>query len=370
MVVVINPSEGKPSMGKSIRNFAAVTRVGLDLAKNAFQVHAVDANGKVVAARKLRRGQLVAFFAELPRCLVAMEACSSAHHWGRQLMALGHEVKLIPPAHVKPYVRRNKNDAADAAAICEAAGRPGQRFVPVRSIDNQAQLMRHRARELLAGQRTSLLNALRGHLSEIGIVAPQGAQHAYDLKRMAADGFDDNGEIVVPDCVRAALRPLIGQIDALDEAIGAIDKELAASVKADETASRLMTIPGVGPVTASAITATIQDMSAFASGREFAAFLGLTPRQTSSGGKERLGRITKMGDRYLRKLLVVGACATLRHRQGHNDALRLWASAMLERKAVKYKFKLTAVALANKVARIVFALMTRGGQYDDRPVAA
>ncbi len=195
--------------------------------------------------------------------------------------------------------------------------------------------------------------------------------HAYDLKRRAADGFDENGEIVVPDCVRAALRSLVGQIDALDEAIAAIDKELAASVKADETARRLMTIPGVGPVTASAITATIQDMSAFASGREFAAFLGLTPRQSSTGGKERLGRITKMGgDRYLRKLLVLGACATLRHRKGHNDALRRWASGMLERKTVKYKFKLTAVTLANKVARIVFALMTRGGQYDDRPVAA
>jgi transposase len=357
-------------MGKSIRNFAAVTWVGLDLAKSAFQVHAVDVNGEVIAARKLRRGQLVAFFAELPRCLVAMEACSSAHHWARQLMALGHEVRLIPPAHVKPYVRRNKNDAADAAAICEAAGRPSQRFVPVRSIDNQAGLMRHRARELLAGQRTAALNALRGHLAEIGVVAPQGAQNAYDLKRMAADGFDESGEIVVPDCVRAALRPLVGQIDALDEAIGAIDRELAASVKADETARRLMTIPGVGPVTASAITATIQDMSGFASGREFAAFLGLTPRQSSTGGKERLGRITKMGDRYLRKLLVVGACATLRHRQGHNDALRLWASALIERKTVKYKFKLTAVALANKVARIVFTLMTRGGQYDDRPVAA
>ncbi len=196
-----------------------------------------------------------------------MEACSSAHHWGRQLLAHGHEVKLIRPAHVKPYVRRNKNDAADAAAICEAEGRPGQRFVSVRSIDNQAELMRHRTRELLAGQRTAALNALRGHMAEIGVVAAQGAQHAYDLKRLAADGFDDNGEIVIPDCVRAALRPLIGQIDALDATIAAIDKELATSVKADETARRLMTIPGVGPVTASAITATIQDISAFASGR-------------------------------------------------------------------------------------------------------
>jgi transposase len=240
--------------------------------------------------------------------------------------------------------------------------RPGQRFVPVRSFDNQAELMRHRARELLAGQR----NALRGHLAEIGLIAPQGAQHAYGLKRMAADGFNENGEIVVPDCVRGALRSLVGQIDALDEAIGAIDRELAASVKAAETAKRLMTIPGVGPVTASAITATIQDASAFASGREFAAFLGLTPRQNSTGGKTRLGRITKMGDRYLRKLLVVGACATLRYRRGHSDALRLWASGMLERKTVKYKFNLTAVALANKVARIVFVLMTAGRGLNER----
>jgi transposase len=315
-------------------------------------------------ARKLTRSQLIPFFAELPPCGVAMEACSSAHHWGRALIELGHEVRLIPPAHVKPYVRRNKNDQVDAAAIYEAMSRPGQRFVPVRSIDNQAELMRHRARELLAGQRTAALNALRGHLAEIGLIAPQGAQHAYGLKRLAGDGFDENGEVVVPDCVRVALRPLISQIDA------AIDRELAASVKEDETAKRLMTIPGVGPVTASAIMATIQDASAFASGREFAAFLGLTPRQNSTGGKTRLGRITKMGDRYLRKLLVVGACATLRHRRGHSDALRLWASGMLERKTVKYKFKLTAVALANKVARIVFALMTRGGQYDDRPVTA
>jgi transposase len=357
-------------MGKSIRNPSAVTRVGLDLAKNAFQVHAVDAKGEVVLARKLSRGRLAAFFAALPPCQVAMEACASAHHWGRALMVLGHEVKLIPPAHVKPYVRRNKNDAADAAAICEAAGRPGQRFVPVRSVENQAELMRHRAREMLAGQRTALINALRGHMAEIGIVAPQGAQHAYDLKRLAADGFDDDGEIVVADCARAALRPLVDQIDALDETIGAIDKELEASVKTNETARRLMTIPGVGPVTASAIVATVQDARAFASGREFAAFLGLTPRQSSTGGKERLGRITKMGDRYLRKLLVVGACATLCHRKGHNDALRRWASGMLERKTVKYKFKLTAVALANKVARIAFVLMTRGGEYDDRPVAA
>jgi transposase len=357
-------------MGKSIKNLSSVTVVGLDIAKNVFQVHGADAAGAVVIAKPVRRGQLLNFFAWLPPCLVGIEACSSAHHWARSLIALGHQVKMIPPAYVKPYVRRNKNDAVDAAAICEAVGRPNMRFVPVRSVENQAQLMRHRARELLAGNRTRMLNALRGNLAEIGVVAAQGAQHAYALKRLVAGGFDENGEIIIPDCVRQALAPLVHQIEAIDAEIVAIDEEIETLVKADETARRLMTIPGIGPITASAIVATVQETSAFASGREFAAFLGLTPRQNSSGGKERLGRITKMGDRYLRKLLVVGACATLVHRKGHSDALRVWADQLLARKTVKYKFKLTAVALANKVARIVFALMTRGGQYNELPVAA
>ena len=356
-------------MGKSNRNLSTVTRVGLDLAKRVFQVHAVDARGEIVVARKLTRSQLIPFFAELPPCVVGMEACSSAHHWGRALIELGHEVRLIPPAHVKPYVRRNKSDQVDAAAIYEAISRPGQRFVPVRSIDNQAELMRHRARELLAGQRTAALNALRGHLAEIGLIAPQGAHHAYGLKRMAATVSTRMARSLSPIACAAHFVRLSAKSTRWMRRSEPIDRELAASVKADETAKRLMTIPSVGPVTASAIMATIQDASAFASGREFAAFLGLTPRQNSTGGKTRLGRITKMGDRYLRKLLVVGACATLRHRKGHNDAMRLWASGMLERKTVKYKFNLTAVALANKVARIVFALMTRGGQYDGRPVA-
>src|SRR5208283_3369963 len=316
------PSGRRPSVGKSIIDTSGVTRVGLDLAKRVFRVHAVDATGKVVIARSVNRRTLLKFFDALPRCVVAMEACSSAHHWGRQLQALGFTVRLIPPAHVKPYVRRNKNDAADAAAICEAAGRPGQRFVPVRSVENQA-----------------ALNALRGHLSEIGVVAAQGVQNVYALKELAVGGVDENGEIVVPDCVRLALAPLVRQIDALDEAIEAIDRELEASARTDETARRLMTIPGIGPVTAMALLATIQDFAAFSSGREFAAFLGLTPREHSTGGKPRLGRITKMGDRYLRKLPVVGACSALAARKGHNDALRRWASGMLERKTVKYKYK-------------------------------
>jgi len=320
-------------MAKSSENLARVTRVGLDLAKNVFQVHCVDAKGEVMVARKLRRGDVLEFFGGLGSCVVAMEACGSAHHWGREIAALGHKVKLIPPAHVKPYVRRNKTDAADAAAICEAALRPEQRFVPVRTIDNQAELMRHRVRDQLSGQRTALLNALRGHLSEIGVIAPQGAQHAYRLKRFAEGEADENGEIVVGEVVRAALAPLAQQIDALDAALAAIDKQLETAAKADEKAKRLMTIPGIGPVIATAIVATVRDVEAFASGREFAAFLGLTPRQHSSGGKERSGGISKMGDRYLRKLLVVGATAALHHAAGHYDALRSWAKDMLERKA-------------------------------------
>ena len=260
-------------MGKSIRNLTAVTRVGLDLAKNAFRFTRSTRKARSLAARKLGRGRLVGLFLRASALSGGDGGVRLGASLGSAAARARSQVRLIPPAHVKPYVRRNKNDAADAAAICEAAGRPDQRFVPVRSIDNQAELMRHRARELLSGQRTSLLNALRGHMAEIGIVAAQGVQHAYALKRMAAGGFDDNGEIVVPDCVRVALRPLLGQIDALDEALDAIDRELAASVKGDETARRLMTIPGVGPVTASAIVATIQDMGAFASGREFSAFL-------------------------------------------------------------------------------------------------
>ena len=276
-------------MRKSIRNLSTVTTIGLDIAKNVFQVHGVDAAGAVVVAKSVRRAQLLTFFASLPPCLVGIEACSSAHHWARALIAIGHRVKLIPPAYVKPYVRRNKNDAVDAEAICEAVGRPNMRFVAVREVENQAELMRHRTRELLAGNRTRMLNALRGHLAEIGVVAPQGAQHAYGLKRLLTAGHDENGEIVVPDCVRKALAPLAGQIDAIDEEIAAIDDQIKAQVKGDDLARRLATIPSIGPITASAIVATVRDPSAFASGREFAAFIGLTPRQNSSGGKERLG---------------------------------------------------------------------------------
>lgn len=347
-----------------------VTRVGFDIAKSVFQVHGVDASGAVVVKRKLRRSKVVEFFRSLPPCEVVMETCSSAHHWGRALGALGHVVKLIPAGHVRPYVRRSKTDAADAAAIAEAAGRPGQRFVAVRSVASQAALMRHRVRELLTGHRTAALNALRGHLAEIGLVALRGVERAYALKRALEDGFDADGE-AIPEDVRAALSPLTAMIAQFDAQIEAIDAAIETAAKADAQARLLMTIPGIGPVIASALLASVGDLSPFARARDFAAFLGLTPRQHSSGGKERLGRISKMGDRYLRKLLVVGATSALRTAAGHRDALRLWASQLLERKGGRPNGStLVAVALANKLARVVFAVLRSGKPYDDRPVAA
>lgn len=349
-------------MAKLSPDLSTVTTVGLDIAKHVFQVHAVDAAGKVVLNRALKRRELLAFFEALPPCLVGLEACGTSHHWGRELIRLGHDVRLMPPAYVKPYVRRQKNDAADAMAICEAVTRPSMRFVKVRSIANQAVLMRHKVREMLVMQRTQLLNGLRGHLAEVGLVAAQGLTNARLLAQIVTDGHE-----LLPDEVRLAILPLTEQLAHLDRAIAEADDAIKALAKADPTAKRLMTIPGVGPVTASAITASVQDPEAFSGPREFAAFLGLTPRQTSSGGKERLGRISKMGNGYLRKLLVVGAHAVLHHRARHDDPLRTWAKKLIAAKP----FKLVAVALANKLARMVFALMKSGQSYSGaRPAAA
>ncbi|MEG3150479.1 IS110 family transposase [Sphingomonas sp. ZT3P38] len=337
---------------------SCVTTVGLDLAKHVFFVHAVDAEGRPMVARALRRRDVEGFFAALPPCLVGIEACGSAHHWGRTLMALGHDVRLMPPAYVKPYVKRQKNDAADAAAICEAVTRPSMRFVKVRAIANQAVLMQHKAREMLVGQRTQLLNALRGHLAEIGVIAAQGTGHARALAALVREGHDD-----IPDCVRASLLPLVVQLEHLDEAIGDADAAIARLAKADPVSVRLMTIPGIGPLTASALASAIGDPGAFSGPREFAAFLGLVPRQNSSGGKPRLGRISKMGNQYLRKLLVVGAHAVLHHHARHSDALRRWAHKLLATKP----FKLVAVALANKLARMAFAIMNSQQRYSGVP---
>jgi transposase len=339
-------------------DLTSVTTVGLDLAKLIFFVHAVDAEGRVVVARSLRRRHVLAFFEILPPCLVGLEACGSAHHWGRELMALGHEVRLMPPSYVKPYVKRQKNDAADAAAICEAMTRPNMRFVPVRSVANQAALMRHKVRELLVGQRTQALNALRGHLAEVGVIAAQGPNHARALADLVAEGHED-----IPEAVREALGPLIHQARHLDALIDDADRAIAAEAKADPVARRLLSIPGIGPITASALSASVGDTAAFSGPREFAAFLGLVPRQNSSGGKQRLGRISKMGNAYLRKLLVVGAHAVLYHRARHADPLRQWARKLMETKP----FKLVAVALANKLARLAFAIMASGERYREHP---
>ena len=347
-------------MGKTITDFSVVTTVGLDLAKHDFQVHAIDSAGRVIIAKAIRRKDVVLFFAQLPKCLIGIEACGSAHHWARELIALGHDARLMPPAYVKPYVRRQKNDAADAAAICEAVARPSMRFVGVRTVENQSILMHHKARDLLVGQRTQLLNALRGHLAEIGVIAAQGPNNARALAGLIATGNE-----VIPACVCAALAPLVRQLDALDEVIAVCDRTIATMAKADPVARRLMTIPGIGPVTASALAASTQDPANFSGPREFAAFLGLTPRQHSSGGKERLGRISKMGNRYLRTLLVVGAHAVLYHRARHTDALRAWARKLMLTKP----FKLVAVALANKLARIAFAVMRDKNIYHGAPAA-
>ena len=341
-------------MGKVTIDLAAVTTVGLDLAKHVFQVHAIDASGRVLVAKALKRKDLLTFFASLPGCLVGLEACGSAHHWARELVKLGHDVRLMPPAYVKAYVRRQKNDAADAAAICEAVTRPSMRFVPIRSVGNQAVLMYHKVRELLVAQRTQLINALRGHLAEIGIITAQGPTNARALAVLVVEGHD-----TIPTCVRSALLPLVRQLNLLDEEIALSDRAIQAVAKADPTARRLMSVPGIGPITASAMAASVQDVSVFSGPREFAAFLGLTPRQNSSGGKERLGRMSKMGNRYLRKLLVVGAHAVLYHRKAHKDALRTWADRLMNAKP----FKLVAVAIANKLARIVFAILRGGTHY-------
>jgi transposase len=341
-------------MGKVAIDLSSVTTVGLDLAKHVFFVHAVDDEGKVVVAKEVRRRDLLSFFASLPACRVGMEACSSAHHWGRELMSLGHDVRLMPPAYVKPYVKRQKNDAADAAAICEAVTRPSMRFVKIRSVDNQAVLMHHKVRELLVRQRTQILNSLRGHLAEIGIIAAQGPRHAHALANLLRER-----EASIPSAVAAALLPLVEQLDRLDAEIKLSDAAIAKLAKADPVANTLMSIPGIGPITASALVASVGDPSGFSGPRQFAAFLGLVPRQNSSGGKPRLGRVSKMGNAYLRKLLVVGAHAVLHHRARHTDPLRCWAEKLMATKP----FKLVAVAVANKLARIVYAVMTTGTSY-------
>ena len=330
-----------------------IVTAGLDLAKNVFQVHAIGSDGEILVRRKLRCAEVIRFFSELPPCLVGMEACASAHHWARELMALGHEVRLMPPAYVKPYVERGKTDAADAEAICEAVTRPTMRFVAVKTVEQQAVLKLHKTRDLLVRQRTMLINALRGHLAEYGIVTSLGAGGVSAALKALHEEQDR-----LPVHARSALHGIAAQFRALSSEIDRLEAQILTWHRSDETSRRLATIPGIGPITASAIAAAVPDASLFRSGRQFAAWLGLTPRPHSSGGKERLGGITKQGDGYLRRLLVVGATAVMR--MARKDASRQpWMAKLLERKPTK----IVTVALANKTARIAWAVMTRKEVY-------
>ena len=332
-----------------------ITTVGLDLAKNVFQVHGVNADGVVIVRRRLRRAQVGTYFASLQPCLVGMEACGTSHFWARELIALGHEVKLIPPSYVKPYVRRGKNDATDAEAICEAVTRPNMRFVPIKTEEQQAALMLHKARELLVRQQTMLVNARRAHMAELGMVAPLGRGKVKDIIAVIEDSEDES----IPDLAKAALKPLATQLRANEDATAALDAEIKAWHKNNAASQRLATIPGVGFLTASAIAATVPDPSFFKSGREFSAWLGLVPRQNSSGGKERLGRISKQGNPYIRRLLVIGATSMLRYARAKTAPGADWVNGLLERRPPR----LVTVAMANKTARIAWVLMSREETY-------
>jgi len=330
-----------------------ITTIGLDLAKNVFQVHGIDGEGKIIVRRRLRRAEVMPFFEQLPPCLVGMEACASAHHWARAISASGHAVKLMPPAYVKPYVKRGKTDAADAEAICEAVTRPTMRFVAIKTEDQQAALMLHKSRELLVRQRTMLTNALRAHLAEYGIVSARGFGGVGAAIKALHERQD-----TLPSLARLALHGLVTQLRGVEAEIERIEAQILKWHQDSDASRRLATIPGIGPITASAIAASVPDASLFRSGRQFAAWLGLTPRAHSSGGTERQVGISKQGDGYLRRLLVVGATAVLRFaRQG--NASKAWASRLLERK----RPKVVAVALANKTARIAWVLLARGGSY-------
>lgn len=342
-----------------------ITTIGLDLAKSAFQVHGADENGNPVVRKKLRRAQVLEFFSKLPPCLVGMEACSSAHHWARELQELGHEVRLIPPQYVKPFVKTNKNDAADAEAICEAVTRPTMRFAPVKCCEQQAVLMIHRARELLVRQRTMIINALRGHCSEFGIVTSKGACNVNRLIRIIEDCSDER----IPDAARTTLLLLVDQMRAVHDRITVLEKKLKVWHRGNEASQRLADIPGVGVITATALVATIGDGSQFRSGRQLSAWLGLVPRQNSSGGKDRLGRISKRGDGYLRRLLVHGARAVLRWSRGEKkpgpkQGRTAWQQALLARRPTN----VVLVAMANKTARMVWAMLSRNEPY--RPLTA
>ena len=331
-----------------------VSIIGLDLAKRVFHAHGAGADGSVVFRRKLMRDKVLDFFKEQPRCVVAMEACASSHYWGREIGALGHEVRLIPPAYVKPYVKRQKNDAADAEAICEAASRANMRFVAVKSAEKQASAVIFKTRDLLVRQRSQAVNALRGHLGEFGVIAPQGLSHA-DRLACWVEGEDCS----LPISARDVCFILIDQIRSLSDKIQKLDLEIRQRARRDDVAKRLMTIPGVGPIIATAVESLAPAPETFKRGRDFAAWMGLTPRQFSSGGKAKLGSTSKMGQRDLRRLMIIGASSVVRWAALQGTVPGTWLHQMLKREPKM----LVTMALANKMARIVWALMSSGDVY-------
>ena len=333
-----------------------VITIGLDIAKSVFQVHGVDVNGAVVIRKRVGRAKVLEFFAALRPCLIGIEACPSAHYWSRRLAGLGHTVRLMPPSYVKAYLKRSKNDANDAAAICEAVTRPSMRFVPTKSEQQQSGLMLHRSRQLLVRQRTMLSNAIRGHMAELGIISAKGRKGTAELIKIIGNTADDR----VPAAARFSLAVLARQYEAIAAEVGAVEKHIHAWHRSCAESRRLEGIPGIGPIVATALVAEVGDWTAFSSGRNLAAWIGLVPRQHSTGGKDRLGGISKQGNRYLRWLLIAGAMAVIRYARQHGTK-RPWLVRLMERRPPK----VAAVALANKIARMAWAMMVRGERFEE-----
>jgi transposase len=332
-----------------------VTTIGLDIAKSVFQVHGIAERGRVVLRKRLARGKVLAFFANLPPCVIGLEACAGAHYWARELAVLGHDARLMPPQYVRAYVKTNKHDMADAEACCEAVQRPGMRFVPVKSADQQAMAMLHRVRDQLVGQRTATINALRGHLAEFGLVAAQRRQGLRELLAVLGDLEDER----IPPLARETLAGLVGQLHDLEDRIAAFDQRLVALTRTDPVCRRLAEIPGVGPVIATAFMAAVPDPGRFSSGRHLSAWLGLVPAQHSTGGRPRPLGLSKRGDAYLRRQLIHGARALVRVSRGRSGKLWSWVEALLTRRP----FNVVVAAVANKLARIIWAMLSRGEAY-------